>query len=427
VHSRGARRLKGLWRHADFMKLWTGQSISELGSRITRDGLPLAAVLVLRATPSQMGLLTAVGSAPVLLTGLLAGVWVDRLPRRPILIAADLGRAAVLASIPVAALLGLLNIWQLCIVLALTGILTVFFDVAYEAYLPCLVERENIVEGNTKLALSSAAAEVAGPGLAGFLIQAVTAPVAILLDALSFLLSVLTLAVIRKPEPPPAPAGARKPLGHEIAQGMRAIWGNKVLRAFILGGGTRSFFGNFYGALYGLYAIRELGMGPAALGLTIAMGGVGDLIGALVAGRLVRRYGLGRTLIGTFALSSSAAFLIPLARGPVLLAVILLMAAQLVGDMLRTVYTINEVSVRQTITPDRLLGRTNASMQLSEAGVGPFGALAGGILGEMIGLRATLALAAIGSLAACLWLLFSPVRNLGEALDSFMLHDPLSD
>jgi MFS family permease len=419
--------LKGLWRHADFMKLWTGQSISELGSRITRDGLPLAAVLVLRATPSQMGLLAAVGSAPVLLTGLLAGVWVDRLPRRPILIAADLGRAAVLASIPVAALLGLLNIWQLYIVLALTGILTVFFNVAYEAYLPSLVERENIVEGNTKLALSSAAAEVAGPGLAGVLIQAVTAPIAILLDALSFLLSVLTLAVIRKPEPPPAPAGVRKPIGHEVAEGMRAIWGNKLLRAFILSGGTRSFFGNFYGALYGLYAIRELGMGPAALGLTIATGGVGDLIGALVAGRLVRRYGLGPTLIGTFALSSSAGFLIPLAGGPVLLAVMLLMAAQLVGDMLRTVYTINEVSVRQTITPDRLLGRTNASMQLSEAGVGPLGALAGGVLGEMIGLRATLALAAIGSLAACLWLLFSPVRNLGEGLDSFMVRDPLSD
>ncbi len=415
--------MKGLWRHADFMKLWTGQSISELGSRITRDGLPLAAVLVLRATPSQMGLLAAVGSAPVLLTGMLAGVWVDRLPRRPILIAADLGRAAVLASIPIAALLGLLSIWQLYIALALTGVLTVFFDVAYEAYLPGLVGRESIVEGNTKLAFSSAAAEVAGPGLAGFLIQAVTAPIAILLDALSFLLSVLSLAVIRKPEPPPSPAGPRKPIGHEVGEGIRAIWGNRVLRAFILSGGTRSFFGNFYAALYGLYAIRELGMGPAALGLTIAMGGVGDLIGALVAGPLVRRYGLGPTLIGTFALGSSAAFLIPLAGGPVLVAVLLLMVAQLVGDMLRTVYTINEVSVRQTITPDRLLGRTNAGIQLSVAGVGPVGALAGGVLGEMIGVRATLAVAAMGGLAAGLWLLFSPVRNLGEGLDSFIVHD----
>lgn len=401
-----------LWKNAEFLKLWTGQSISELGSRITREGLPLAAVLVLGATPAQMGLLAAVGGAPVLLTGLLAGVWVDRLKRRPILIAADIGRAILLGSIPAAAFLGILNVWQLYIVLALSGILTVLFDVAYVAYLPGLVERENIVEGNSKLALSGAAAEVAGPGLAGVLIQTVTAPIAILLDAISFLVSVLTLSLIRKPEPPPAPAGERKPIAHEIREGLRATWGNKVLRAFLLSAGTTSFFGSFFGALYTLYAIRELGLGPAALGVTIAMGGVGDLVGALLAARLVKRYGLGPTLIGSFALGGGAAFLIPFASGPVVVAVGFLMAAQLVGDMLQTVYAINEVSVRQSITPDRLLGRTNASIQMLSAGIGPVGALAAGVLGESIGLRPTLTIAAVGGLLAILWLVFSPVRSL---------------
>lgn len=407
-------RMKGLWRHGDFLKLWAGQTISELGSRITREGVPLAAVLVLGATPSQMGLLAAVGSAPVLLTGLVAGVWVDRLRRRPILIAADLGRAVLLGSIPVAALYGALTVWQLYVVLALTGILTVLFDVAYQAYLPSLVDRENIVEGNSKLALSDGAAEVAGPGLAGVLVQAVTAPIAILLDAISFLFSVITLAAIRKPEPPPAAPEERKAFREELAEGLRTTWENRLLRAFLLCAGTRSFFGNFWAALYSLFAIRELGMGPAALGLTVAMGGVGDLAGALMVTPLVRRFGLGRTLIGALVFGGSAAFLIPLAGGPVTVAVLMLMAAQLVGDSLRTIYSINEVSVRQMITPDRLLGRVNASMQLLAEGIGPFGALAGGVMAEIVGIRVTLFAASAGGLLACLWLVFSPVPKLGK-------------
>lgn len=415
--SENAIPARGLWRNPDFLKLWAGQTISELGSRITRDGLPLAAVLALGATPFQMGVLAAVGSAPVLLAGLVAGVWVDRLRRRPILIAADIGRAVLLAAIPLAALLGVLGIWQLYLVLALTGILTVLFDSAYVAYLPGLVERENVLEGNSKLALSSAAAEIAGPGAAGALIQALTAPVAILLDSISFLFSIFTLAAIRKPEPDPVAPVERGSFCREAADGLHATWNSGLLRAFLLAGGTRNFFGNFWAALYALFAIRELGMGPAALGLTIAMGGVGDLLGAVAAPRLVKHYGLGRTLILSFALSASAAFLIPLAGGTVLLAILMLMAAQLMGDMLRTVYEINSTSVRQAVTPDRLLGRTSASMQLLAAGVGPLGALAAGSLGQLVGLRATLAIAASGGLLAAGWLLAAPVRNLREGVD----------
>lgn len=407
-----AGRAPGLWRNQDFLKLWAGQTVSELGSRVTRDGLPLAAVLTLGATPFQMGLLAAAGAAPVLLSGLIAGVWVDRLRRRPILIAADIGRAVLLGSIPFAVVLGVFTIWQLYVVLALTGILTVLFDSAYVAYLPSLVERENVLEGNSKLALSGAAAEIAGPGAAGALIQALTAPVAILLDAISFLFSVLTLAIIQKPEPSPVAHLDRRSVWREAAEGLRATWDNGLLRAFMLTGGTRGFFGSFWAALYALFAIRELGMGPAALGLTIAMGGVGDLLGAVVAGRLVKRYGVGPTLVTSFALSGAVGFLIPLAGGTVLLAVVMLMAAQLVGDMLRTVYEINETTIRQAVTPDRLLGRTNASLQLLAAGVGPLGALAAGGLGQWVGLRATLGIAAMGGLLAVGWLVRSPVRNL---------------
>jgi len=405
-------RFSGLWRHADFLKLWAGQTVSEIGSRITREGLPLAAVLTLGATPAQMGLLAAIGSVPVLLLGLVAGVWVDRLRRRPILIAADLGRAALLITIPIAALLGALTIGHLYLVAALAGILTLFFDVAYQSYLPSLVERENIVEGNSKLALSGSIAEFAGPTLAGFLVQTLTAPIAILFDALSFLVSVVSVALIRKSEPPPVPAPGRKDMGREAVEGLRVVLDNPVLRAFAGRSGTASFFGDFLAGLYGLYAIRVLGLGPATLGIIIAMGGAGDFLGALLAGRVVRRIGLGPTIIAASVLSGFIGFLLPLAGGPPIVAAAFLVAGQLWGDMARTVYDINAVSLRQVITPDHLLGRTNASMRLLEAGIGPIGALVGGILGEVIGVRQAVFISVLGSLFASLWLVFSPVRRL---------------
>ena len=407
-------RFAGLWRNVDFLRLWIGQTISELGSHITRDGLPLLAVLTLGATPAQMGLLSAVSGAPVLLFGLVAGVWVDRLRRRPILIAADVGRALLLASIPAAAFLGVLGIGQIYVVAALVGALAVFFGVAYRSYLPSLVEREHIVEGNSKLALSESVSEIAGSGLAGVLVQILTAPVAILLDALSFVASVLSIALIRKPEPPPAPPETRRPIMRELTEGLRTVGRNPVLRALAGGAATLSFFGNFFAALYGLYAIRTLGMGPAMLGVTIAVGGVGSLLGALLAEPAVRRLGLGRTMIGALFLGSCASMLVPLARGSLPVAVAMMMAAQLFGDCLRTIYFVNETSLRQTITPDRLLGRMNATVDFLAEGAGPLGALAGGFLGGIIGLRPTLALAALNGAFAALWLLGSPIRRLSD-------------
>ncbi|HEX9013712.1 MAG TPA: MFS transporter, partial [Anaerolineaceae bacterium] len=260
------------------MKLWTGQTISALGSHITGGGLPLLALITLKASPFQMGLLQAIGSAPVLLFSLVAGIWVDRLRRRPILIAADLGRALILATIPLAAVLGRLSIGQIYIVIALTGILTVLFNTAYRAYLHSLVAQDKLVEGNSKLALSDSTAEVVGPGLTGLLVQTITAPIAILFDALSFLVSVASLALIRKPEPLPAPVKDRQSMLIEAGDGLGALARQPALLAITAENAFHSFFGSFIGVLYALYAIRVLQISPFWMGVTIGIGGASSLV-----------------------------------------------------------------------------------------------------------------------------------------------------
>src|SRR5947209_9116062 len=223
-----------LWSQRDFLKLWTGQAISQIGSRITRTALPLVAVMVLGAGPLQMGFLSGFSAAAVLLFGLFAGAWADRLRRRPLLIAADLGRAAVLLAVPIAAMRHALTMPLLYAVAAATGLLTVLFDVSYQAYVPSLVERENLVQANAKLALSESVAEVSGPGIAGFLVTALTAPIAILFDAVSFVVSAVSIALVHTPEPPPAPRKADAHIGREVVEGLRFSWHNPYLRAIAL-------------------------------------------------------------------------------------------------------------------------------------------------------------------------------------------------
>ena len=403
--------MDNLWRHADFMKLWTGQTISEIGSRISREGVPLTAVLILRATPAQMGALTAIGAAAVLLFSLVAGIWVDRLRRRPILIAADLARAALLATIPLAAARNLLSMPQLYVVLALTGVLTVFFDVSYQSYLPSLVGRDQLLEGNSKLAMSSSAAEIAGPGLTGFLVQLISAPIAILFDAISFLFSALMVGLIRKPEPTPT-RHVRKHWRTEIGVGLRFIAQQPILRALAARSATAYLFYGLIGPLYILYGIRELRLSPAAIGIAIAMGGVGSLIGSSLAPRIGRRLGLGKTFIAASVVIGITAFFIPLAHGSVWLAMTCLLVSQLFGDAAFSIYEVNELSLRQTLAPHDVLGRVNGAMQLLSLGVWPLAAMVGGVLAGAIGLRATLTIAASGVLLSSAWLIFSPIRRL---------------
>lgn len=403
-----------LWRHPDFVKLWSGQTVSKFGSHITGVALPLTAVLTLSATPAQMGVLAALGSLPVLLIGLPAGAWIDRLRRRPVLIAADVGRALLLVSIPVAALFHALHIEQLYVVALLAGALTVFFDVADPAFLPAVVPVEQLVEGNSKLGASDSLAEIAGPSLAGVLVQWLSVPFAIAIDAATFVFSALCLGAIRVREPQPARGAERQHIGREIVGGLHMVLGQPLLRALAGTMATFTFFGNFIGTLYTIYLLRVLHVPPAAIGVLIGLGGVGALVGALLAEPIVRRLGLGKTLIAAMIFYGCTGLVIPLAGGPTVVAIGMLAAGQLIGDVAIAVYLINDVSLRQSVIPSSMLGRANASMQVLARGIGPAGALLAGILGgnAVLGMRGTILIGVLGVIVSSLWLVFSPVRTL---------------
>ena len=358
-----------------------------------------------------MGVLSALSGASVLLFSLFAGVWVDRLPRRPLLIGTDVGRALLLVSIPIAALLGVLHIEQLYIVGALVGLLTVFFNVADSSFLPTLVELQDLVEGNSKLGASSSIAEIAGPALAGPLVQLVTAPIAVVFDALSFLVSALCAGFIHADEPHLVKMEPKQNIWHEIAEGVQVILGSSLLRALVLSATIFEFFGNFIGTLYILYIVRVLHATPLATGFLVAAGGVSALLGAFVAERAARRIGIGRAIGWSLFGYGVTGLLIPLAQGPAIVALSILFVAQFASDIFVEIYLINEISLRQSIIPSHLLGRANASIQFLTGGVGPIGALLAGVLGTFIGIRITILIGVLGVILAGFCLLLSPVRK----------------
>lgn len=399
-----------LWRHADFMKLWVGQTISRFGSALSRLALPLIAVITLHATPAEMGLLAAVGTAPSLLVGLFAGVWVDRYQRRTLLITGDVGRALLLATIPVAAFLGLLSMVQLYGIGFLSGVLTVFFDVASRSYVPTVIDRRQLVEGNSKLTLSGSLTAVAGPSLAGLVIQAITAPVAIVLDACSYLASALCVFLIGRREE--TPQMSYVPMLAQVREGLGVVVRNPLLRAFAGCLATSNLTSSAFFALYILFGTRELGLNAAALGLVYGIGASGALVGAVLAPWAATRLGIGRSvLVGAFLGSLEV---LPVVFATPHLAVPLLVLSSLLGNFGWVLYNIHETSVRQAVTPMALQGRMNATFRFLVSGMLPLGALAGGALGEGLGLRETITLAAVGSLLSCLWVVCSPVRALAQ-------------
>lgn len=398
-----------LWRHRDFVKLWVAQTISVFGTGFTQLALPLIAVTLLGATPAQMGFLGTAEFLPFLLLGLVAGVWVDRWPRRPVLIVGDVGRALVLATIPLAALAGVLGMPQLYVVGFLAGVLTVFFDVAYQAYLPALVERRRLVEGNSRLEASRSIAQVSSPGIAGVVIQLFSASVAIVLDALSYLASALFIGRIRQQEGRPDPSG-RRPMVAEVREGLGVVFGSRLLRSIAGCTGTSNFFSHVWGVLIILFAVRELSLTAATIGVVFSVGNVGALLGAFVAGRVGRRLGVGPTIILT-SLGAALGFA-PLVFATPRTAVPLLIAGGLISGFSNVVYNVTQVSLRQAITPHRLQGRMNATMRFVVWGTIPLGSLAGGALGELLGLRPAITVGVAGGLLAFLWVFFSPVRSL---------------
>jgi Na+/melibiose symporter-like transporter len=296
------------------------------------------------------------------------------------------------------------------------GVLTVFFDVAYQSYLPVLVKRDQLVEGNSKLEASRSIAQIAGPAAAGALVQVLTAPVAIAVDAVSFLISALSLSQIRTRETAPIQS-EHKPMLHEIGEGLRLVLGNPLLRSIAACTGTSNFFSNVIGAVFTIYAVRELGLSAGTLGLIFAVGSVGALVGAIGARAIAERFGVGPTIIGSSLIGALASLAVPLAGGPMFLVIGLLTLGIGIGNFAGPVYNITQVSLRQAITPDRLQGRMNASMRFLVWGTIPLGAIVGGTLGTLIGVRPALMVGAVGGLLAFLWVLFSPVRQLHEQPD----------
>jgi predicted MFS family arabinose efflux permease len=402
-----------LWGNPDFVKLWTGQTVSKFGTHITYAAMSATAVLVLQATPAQMGLLGAFGGVPVLLFSLLAGVWVDRLRRKPILITADLGRALILLSVPAAALAGALSMTQLYIVAGLVGVFTVLYSVADQSFLPALVKRDQLVEANARIGSSDSLAEIAGPSIGGILVQWLSAPYAILVDAISYFFSATCLGLIRTPEPPPE-RHEHPNVWREMVAGLRAVIHQPVLRALMGTTATFNFFGNFIGTVYWIFLVRDLNLPPAIVGVSIGVGGVGALIGTLVAERITRRFSVGRALIGALLLGNiwSGLLFLPLATWPVSIVTGVIFAMQLLGDIFWPVYFINVISLRQAVIPANLLGRASASLDFVGEGVAPIGALVGGALATVIGARWTWLAGAAGILAGSLWLIFSPIRRL---------------
>jgi MFS family permease len=343
-------------------------------------------------------------------------VWVDRLPRRPILIAGDLGRAALLASIPIAYLMDSLTLGQLYVVGFLVGTCTVFFDVAYQSYLPALVERDRIIEGNSKLEISRSAAAVVGPGITGIVIGAIGAAVAVVADVLSFFASALLVWRIRRTEPDPRSSadGAVAPSGPgmraEVAAGLRYVLGNPFLRSVAACTGVANFFGNVALAILILYAVQDVGLGPAAIGLTFSIGALGFLAGAFLANRTANRFGVGPTIVGAAFLEVPAAFLIPAA--PAGYEIPCFIVAFILQGLGIAIFNINQLSFRQAITPSRMQGRMNATIRFIVWGAIPIGAVIGGALGGLIGLHATLWVAAAGSVVAFLIVLVGPIRQI---------------
>lgn len=400
-------RWSGLWRHPDFLKLWAGQSVSVFGTYITGVALPIAAVLTLHATPAQVALIYAAQVAPMLALALPAGALADGLRRRPLLIAADIGRALALACVPVAAALGLLSLPLIYGVTLVTSALSVVFDTAYPAYLPSLIGRERLLEGNAKLGASLSVAEVAGFGLAGVLAQLLTAPGAIIVDVATYLVSIISLGAIRAREPAPqrerAPGHALSHWLAEVAEGLRLTWRSPTLRALAGVSAARSLSGGIIETTLLIFILRDLRISPAVMGLIFGVGGVTSFVGAALAPRLERRLGMRRMLRLGAWVYAILGLLMPLAGGPLWLAVALLAIPQL-GDAANTMYEIAATTTLQRLSPGEALGRVNASVQFL-AGLGTVAGLAlGAALGQALGARGALLVAMLGMLLGPLWL-----------------------
>ena len=404
---------RSLWHHRDFLRLWAGDSISQIGTAVSFIAMPLLAIKVLDASPFEVGLLTAFETAAFLLVGLPAGAWVDRVRRRNVLIVADIGRAALLGSLPLAWYFDVLTLLQLYVVALLTGVLTVFFDVGYQSYLPSLVGRDHLVEGNAKLEASRAVSQIAGPSVGGWLVQWLTAPYAIVVDALSYLWSAVWLGAISTREERPERAPDRH-LVREIREGLSFVLRHPLLRAITATTGTSNLFSTILNTAFIVVLAdqAQLDLSAGTIGVVFTIGSVGGLLGAVVAEPVARRVGQGPTIWLSILVSAPFALATPLVQGDWSLWMVAVCWA-VIGFFV-VIYNITQVSFRQGLCPERLLGRMNATIRFLVWGTMPLGGLIGGVLGSTIGVRATMWVGAIGMALAFLPAFLSPLRSMRE-------------
>jgi MFS family permease len=405
-------RLAGPFAHnPDFLRCWFGEGVSQVGTQVSLIAVPIIAAVTLDAPPLQLGILAASGQLPALLFGLFAGEWLDRRKRRPVMIATDLARAALSLIIPIAALLDRLTMPLLCVVLFALGTFTIFFDVANLSYLPSLVRRSELVAANSRLEATASGAQVAGPALGGLLVGLLTGPGALLIDAGSFVVSAIALRRIEKPEPEPPAPPEHEPVRERIASGLRFVAGNPILRALAGCSAMTNLAGYAFLAVYVAFMVRELGLSDFEVGLVFATGGVGALVGSVMAGKCANRWGTGPTLIGAQLGFGLTGLLVPLAVLVPAGALPLVVAAEFLQWLTLLIYAVNSVSLRQRLATDELQGRLHATFAVVTRGVQPIGSILGGVIASVIGLSLTLVVSEIGMLLAVLFLLRSPLRH----------------
>jgi MFS family permease len=403
-----APRHSSLFRHADFMKLWTGETISEFGSKVGGVAISFLAVIALHATPAQMGMLAVWRTVPAILFSLFAGVWVDRLRRRPLMIAADLANIILLGSIPAAAMLGRLRIQQVYLVMFLTSFADILFSVSYRAYLPTLVGREAIVQANSILSATEAVAEMGAFGLAGWLVQWLTASIAILTDSISFVFSAIFLRLIATPEDAPMRRKDSR-VAREILDGARCIGEDSRLLALASSAAVGAIAHGIFGTAYALFFINQLGFKPGPLGLIYATGGAASLVGATLSGRVASKIGVGNAMALGLAGMGAGYSLVTFAHGAGVASIAFLVGQQLLGDSLGTIYFVNQISVVQKIAPPQMLGRVVAGMRFLSLGAGLIGALGGALIGETIGLRFAILIGTILLFGAAVIIMMTPI------------------
>lgn len=403
-----------LWRHADFRRYWLSQTVSRAGVNVAELVLPLAAITMFDASAEELGWINSAAFAPYLLLSLLAGVWIDRRRKRTLLVTAEIGRIVALAAIPALALAGLIQVDVLIVIAFLLGICAVLFDVSGSAYLPSLVGRDQLLDGNSKLQASIVVTNSGGPALGGLLMQALAAPVVLGMSAVTSLVSLIALAGIRQAEePPPQPTGKTR-TASEIGEALRFIARDRYLRFLTVRSGVNNLFFIARNTVLPLFVLQVLDLGSAALGLVLGVGAIGALVGAGLAKRLADRLGPGRVIAVGYGVASVVQILLPAASGPPALALGILLLMFFVSGMFMTIGNTNVATFQQMLVPRRQLGRVIAGMRTVTWGSMPIGALLGGILGARIGIRETLILTATGFCLSALWIAFSPIAKLRE-------------